>query len=233
MRVAVVTFPGSNCDDDTVRALTALGVSPVRVGHRAQDLSTVDAAILPGGFSYGDYLRGGALAAQAPVIESLRAEVASRQLPVLGICNGFQILAEARLLPGALRPNRQGTFRSAWQTIRVTRASPLFWGLEEGELLRLPIAHGEGAYYLPPGQLAAVFGNDQAWLQYVSEDGLLHTEANPNGSVANLAGVIVGSVAGLMPHPERAMADYLGSADGARLLQAWLSGISRRDGHAR
>ncbi|MCY0897640.1 MAG: phosphoribosylformylglycinamidine synthase I [Firmicutes bacterium] len=228
MNIAVVTFPGSNCDDDTVRALHALGASVIRLWYRDRDLGGIDGVILPGGFSYGDYLRGGALAAQAPVMEPLRHAVRERALPVLGICNGFQILTEAKLLPGALRPNRQGTFLSTWQHLRVTRASSLFWGLREGEYLRLPIAHGEGAYYLPPGQLASLFDRGQAWLQYVSFDGQLTAAANPNGSVANLAGVIAGSVAALMPHPERAMDAALGSADGVRLLTAWLEGIRRR-----
>jgi phosphoribosylformylglycinamidine synthase I len=226
MKVGVVVFPGSNCDRDTLEALTQLGVSTEPVWHRETRLSGFDGIILPGGFSYGDYLRSGALAAKSPVMASLARLVRDEALPVLGICNGFQILTEAGILPGALRANRHGQFLSKWQKVRVTCASDLFPGLAAGAILSLPIAHAEGAYYLPPGQLAELFLAHEAWLQYVDENGDLHGLANPNGSVANLAGIKRGSVAALMPHPERAMRSELGSADGRRLLQAWVDGLS-------
>ncbi len=232
MRIGVVTFPGSNCDTDTLEALESLDVGVESIWYQDADLAQVDGVILPGGFSYGDYLRSGALAAKAPVMAAIRAQVEEGALPVLGICNGFQILTESGLLPGTLRPNRHGEFRCDWQTLRVVEASPFFPGLMPGELLRLPIAHGEGAFYVPPGTLATVFQQGEAWLQYVDESGLLNAVINPNGSMANLAGIKRGSVAALMPHPERAMADYLGSSDGRRLLSAWLKGIGQEGSYA-
>ncbi|PSR21248.1 MAG: phosphoribosylformylglycinamidine synthase I [Sulfobacillus acidophilus] len=232
MKIGVVTFPGSNCDADTLEALSVIGVPVRHLFHEERDLDDLDAVILPGGFSYGDYLRSGALAAKAPVMRSLWVAVQTRQLPVLGICNGFQILTEAGLLPGSLRANAHGEFRCAWQTVRVTAASALFPGLSAGELLRLPIAHGEGAYYVASGELGQLFGDHEAWLQYVDDQGMLSVWANPNGSVANIAGVMRGSVAALMPHPERAMMAELGSTDGRRLLQAWVDGVRGRTFHA-
>lgn len=232
MRVGVVTFPGSNCDEDTLDALALLSVPVRHLVHEETDLDELDAVVLPGGFSYGDYLRSGALAAKAPVMGAIRTAVRERQLPVLGICNGFQILTEAGLLPGGLRANAHGEFRCSWQTLRVSAASALFPGIAAGDILRLPIAHGEGSYYVEPGTLGQLFGAQEAWLQYVDEQGALNVLSNPNGSVANLAGVIRGSVAALMPHPERAMMVELGSADGRRLLQAWINGVRGRTAHA-
>jgi phosphoribosylformylglycinamidine synthase len=232
MKVGVVTFPGSNCDEDTLDALDQFNVPVRHLFHEEMDLDNLDAVILPGGFSYGDYLRSGALAAQAPVMRAIRVAVQTRLLPVLGICNGFQILTEAGLLPGSLRANAHGEFRCSWQTLRVRVASALFPGVGVGDLLRLPIAHGEGAYYVAPGTLEQLFDGQEVWLQYVDEQGSLNAWANPNGSVANIAGVVRGSVAALMPHPERAMTAELGSTDGRRLLQAWLDGVRGRTVHA-
>lgn len=232
MTIGVVTFPGSNCDEDTLDALRVLDVESKHLWYRDTDLSDVAGVILPGGFSYGDYLRSGALAAKAPIMAAIRTHVEDRHLPVLGICNGFQILTESGLLPGTLRPNRHGEFRSEWQTLRVVEESPLFPGLPAGALLRMPIAHGEGAYYVESGQLGPLFQRGQAWLQYVDERGSLNALVNPNGSVANLAGVTRGSVAALMPHPERAMAEFLGSSDGRRLISAWVQGSRRGEAYA-
>lgn len=225
MMVGVVTFPGSNCDRDTVEAFQSLDV-PVRdLWYEETDLDGLDAVVLPGGFSYGDYLRSGALAAKAPVMARIGDAIRDRAMPVLGICNGFQLLTESGLLPGGLRANRHGEFRCDWQTVRVASASPRFPGLEPGDLLRLPIAHGEGSFYVESGSLGSLFTAHEAWLQYVDADGGLNPLANPNGSVANIAGVFRGSVAALMPHPERAMDGALGSEDGRRLLAAWIRGI--------
>ncbi len=232
MKIGVVTFPGSNCDRDTLDAFASLGVAVRDVWYQDTNLGDLDGAVLPGGFSYGDYLRSGALAAKAPVMGAIRQQIGERALPVLGICNGFQLLTEAGLLPGGLRANRHGEFRCDWQMLRVTASSPLFPGIEAGTLLRLPIAHGEGSYYVEPGTLGALFTAGEAWLQYVDERGDLHPMANPNGSVANLAGVTRGSVAALMPHPERAMLQALGSEDGRRLLVAWIQGVEGRKSHA-
>lgn len=232
MRVGVVTFPGSNCDGDTLEAFEFLDVPTKNLWYTDTDLTDVDAVVLPGGFSYGDYLRSGALAAKAPMMTAIRDAVQARGLPVLGICNGFQILTEAGLLPGALRANRHGQFRSAWQTLRVTNESPLFLGLSQGELLRLPIAHAEGSYYAPAGALADLFMSQEVWLQYVDERGDLNTLTNPNGSLANIAGIFRGNVAALMPHPERALEEPFGSEDGRRLLTAWVKGLQERGAHA-
>ncbi len=233
MRIGVVTFPGSNCDQDTLDALDTLGVDTLRLWYRDADLAGADAVVLPGGFSYGDYLRSGALAAKSPIMTAIQEAVVDRQLPLLGICNGFQILTEAGLLPGGLRANHHGQFRCDWQRVKVIEASPLFPGLEAGEVLKLPIAHGEGSYYMDEESLQSLFAHGEAWLQYVDADGQAQSWANPNGSVANLAGVARGSVAALMPHPERAMMDILGSDDGHRLLTAWLCGLERRALYAR
>ncbi len=226
MRVAVVTFPGSNCDQDTLWALKQLGAEPVPVWYTQTSLGHVDRVILPGGFSYGDYLRSGALAAQAPIMADIERRIIDEALPVLGICNGFQILTERGLLPGALRTNPDGKFRCSWQTLRVATASALFTGLEPGTLLRMPIAHREGSYFAPPEQLAELWRGGSVLLQYATSDGQVTLSANPNGSEDNIAGVIHGSVAGLMPHPERAMVSYLGSEDGRRFLRAWLGEAS-------
>lgn len=222
MMVGVLVFPGSNCDRDTLEALDALGVPAKAVWYRETSLDGLDRVIIPGGFSYGDYLRSGALAAHAAVMDELVDRVQQEQLPVLGICNGFQILCERGLLPGALRANPSGEFRCSWETLRVVNPSPWLPGLSPGDLLRMPIAHHEGAYTLLPGELAGLFEQGQVLLQYADPEGAVHALTNPNGSVANIAGVGQGSVLGLMPHPERAMDNYLGSADGRRFLSAWL-----------
>ena len=224
MIVGVISFPGSNCDVDTLNALEELGVDARLIWYRDTRRDEVDRVILPGGFSYGDYLRSGALAAHAPVMDVLASRVEAEALPVLGICNGFQILCERGLLPGALRPNPSGEFRCTWETVKVVSPAADFLGLRTGDRFRMPIAHHEGAYTLPVGQLQELFEQGQVFLQYSDPDGAVHALTNPNGSVANIAGVSRGSVVGLMPHPERAMAAYLGSGDGRRFLASWLKG---------
>ncbi len=218
--VGIVVFPGSNCDQDTIKAVRELGATPRVLDYRLTELPPLDRLILPGGFSYGDYLRSGALAAAAPIMDAVD-EAALLGMPVLGICNGFQILCERGLLPGALLPNPHGTFISQLETVRVTAVPSGFSGLAVGDHLALPIAHHEGSYRIAEGQLHALFEQGQVFLQYSDPDGAVHALTNPNGSVANIAGIASGSVVGLMPHPERAMAEYLGSADGRRFLQAW------------
>lgn len=222
MRVGVITFPGSNCDTDTFRALELLGVQSVPLWYKDTSLAGVERLILPGGFSYGDYLRSGALAAKAPIMDAVEQAISQYNLPVLGICNGFQILCERGLLPGALRRNQSGEFLCTWEYTRVTAVPPGFLGLHSGDVLRLPIAHHEGAYALEPGHLEGLFEKGQVFLQYSDAKGVVHTLMNPNGSVANIAAVSQGPVVGLMPHPERAMAEYLGSSDGRQFLTAWL-----------
>jgi phosphoribosylformylglycinamidine synthase len=212
MRVGVVTFPGSCDDRDAAYALEVVGARPVTLWHGDADLRRVDAVVLPGGFSYGDYLRTGALARFAPVIAAV-AEFAAAGGPVLGICNGFQILCEAGLLPGALTRNERLRFVARPQPIRLENG---------GEVLELPIKHGEGRYvHDAPEELAA---NGQVLARYCEPDGTLSEQANPNGSVAHIAGVTNQrrNVVGLMPHPEHAVDALLGGTDGRRLLTAVL-----------
>jgi phosphoribosylformylglycinamidine synthase len=206
--IAVVVFPGSNDDRDAALALEAIGADPVLVWHAEDRLPGCDAVVLPGGFSYGDYLRCGALARFAPVLRHVE-EFAESGGPVLGICNGFQILCEAGLLPGVLRPNASLAFVCRDVRIRVELAEPPFTSrCEVGQELLIPVKHGEGCYVPPPG-----LDPEQIVLRYAEGD-------NPNGSLDDIAGVRnpAGNVLGLMPHPEHATDPLLGSADGALLL---------------
>jgi phosphoribosylformylglycinamidine synthase I len=223
MRIAVVVFPGTNCDEETRYVLgDVLGQDVEPVWHAETDLNRFDAIILPGGFSYGDHLRAGAIARFSPVMQSV-AEMARRDRIVVGICNGFQVLCEAGLLPGALLPNAGGSFAGHWVRCRVEgKPSPLTQGITVGRVLRLPIAHGEGRYVAPPETLEALERDGRVVLRYCEPDGSVTDAANPNGSLANIAGIMSegGNVIGLMPHPERAADGELPSQDGLPLLQA-------------
>jgi phosphoribosylformylglycinamidine synthase len=226
----VITFPGSNCDQDCVHVLRAvLGQRVEDVWHEVRSLDGLDAVILPGGFAYGDYLRAGAVAATAPVIEAVRV-FAEAGRPVLGICNGFQILTETRLLPGTLVRNTTQRFRCRPVWVRVESTStPFTADIPEGTILEMPIAHGEGGFYAPPHDLAAIEQGGQVVFRYCDPRGRVSPEANPNGSAASIAGVANarGNVVALMPHPERASEALLGSADGRRLFEsaiAWMAG---------
>jgi phosphoribosylformylglycinamidine synthase I len=211
--VAVVVFPGSNDDVDAARALGALGAEHVRLWHASERLpDDVGAVILPGGFSYGDYLRCGAIARFSPVMRAV-AEFAAEGGPVLGICNGFQILCEAELLPGVLRPNASLSFVCRDVALRVERAAAPFTSrCDRGDRLTIPVKHGEGCWFAPPELLHELEANDQIVLRYAGD--------NPNGSVGDVAGVVNdrGNVMGLMPHPEHAVDPLLGSGDGALIL---------------
>ena len=210
-RIAVLVFPGSNDDRDAALALEGLGAEPVLVWHAEPELPEVGAVVLPGGFSYGDYLRCGAIARFAPVMEALQRFAGEGGL-VLGICNGFQVLCEAGLLPGALRPNESLSFVCRDVELRVERAdTPFTTRVEPGQTLTIPIKHGEGCYFADEELLAELESNGQILLRY---------EDNPNGSIADVAGVTnrEGNVFGLMPHPEHAVDPLLGSSDGALLL---------------
>jgi len=223
VRVGVVVFPGSNCDHDSYHALKhVLGQEAQFVWHKESDLSGLDAVVLPGGFSYGDYLRTGAIARFSPVMRAV-GEFAGKGRPVLGICNGFQILQEAGLLPGAMLRNAGVKFLSQPVHIRVERTdTPVTAGLRAGEVLTMPIAHGEGNFYLPEPERDRLEGEGQVVFRYVTEAGRLEASANPNGSARAIAGVCnaARNVVGLMPHPERACEAELGSADGRKLFEA-------------
>jgi phosphoribosylformylglycinamidine synthase subunit PurQ / glutaminase len=211
-RVAVITFPGSNDDGDAMLALAGLGAEPVPVWHAERELPDVQAVVLPGGFSYGDYLRAGALARLAPVMESVQALAADGGL-VLGICNGFQILCEAGLLPGALRANHSLSFVCRDVEVRIERAdTPFTRRCRQGQRLRIPVKHGEGCFFADPELLAELEASSRVVLLYEGE--------SPNGSVAGIAGIVnpEGNVMGLMPHPEHAVDPLVGSTDGAFIL---------------
>jgi phosphoribosylformylglycinamidine synthase subunit PurQ / glutaminase len=220
-RIAVVVFPGSNDDRDAALALSGLGAEPVLVWHAGPELPDVTAVVLPGGFSYGDYLRCGAIARFAPVMDAVCRFAADGGL-VLGICNGFQVLCEAGLLPGALRPNASLSFVCRDVPLRVERAdTPFTSRCEHGQRLSIPVKHGEGCYFADDDLLAELDANGQIVLRY---------EENPNGSAADVAGVVngTGTVFGLMPHPEHAVDPLLGSTDGALLLGSLVAAARER-----
>ena len=220
-RIAVVVFPGSNDDRDAALALTGVGAEPVPVWHAEAELPDVTAVVLPGGFSYGDYLRCGAIARFAPVMDAVRGFAADGGL-VLGICNGFQVLCEAGLLPGALRPNASLSFVCRDVPLRVERDdTPFTSRCKRGQRLSIPVKHGEGCYYADDELLAELEANGQIALRY---------EENPNGSAADIAGVVneAGTVFGLMPHPEHAVDPLLGSIDGALLLGSLVAAARQR-----
>jgi phosphoribosylformylglycinamidine synthase len=230
MNVGVVVFPGSNCDHDTYHVLKHVcGLQARFVWHKEEDLSGLDAVVLPGGFSYGDYLRTGAIARFSPVMRGV-VEFARRGGPVLGICNGFQILQEAGLLPGAMLRNRSVKFLSQPVHVRVERDDTAATaGLPVGSVLTMPIAHGDGNFHMPEPELDRLEGEGRVVLRYTTRDGRLDAAANPNGSARAIAGVCNESrnVVGLMPHPERASEPELGSDDGRRLFEALVRSLVR------
>jgi len=223
MRFAIVRFPGSNCDADCERAVTeGLGHEAAYVWHKDTDLGNVDAVLLPGGFSYGDHLRAGAIARFSPIMPAV-VEYAEAGGPVVGICNGFQVLCEAHLLPGALIRNRALRFRHRDVLLRVERTDTVLTAAcARGQRLRMPIAHGEGQYVADEDTLDRLEAEDRVVFRYVDERGEATDAANPNGSLRNIAGVCnaAGNVVGLMPHPERAISRLLGSVDGLALFRS-------------
>ena len=229
MRFGIVTFPGSNCDSDAYHAAAdVLGVEAVRLWHKDHDLQGADVVILPGGFSYGDYLRAGAIARFSPIMREVVAH-ARRGAPVLGICNGFQIACEAGLLPGALMRNESLKFVCAPTRLRVENAGTLFTHrYEPGQLLAIPIAHGEGRYAADEATLDRLEGEGQVIFRYVNAGGETAADANPNGSARAIAGIVSaeGNVLGMMPHPERAVEPVLGSTDGLALFQGLLDRVA-------
>ncbi|MER3556733.1 MAG: phosphoribosylformylglycinamidine synthase I [Thermus sp.] len=219
MRFAVVQFPGSNCDQDALFAFRVAGLKAELVFHTQTDLSGFDGVFLPGGFTYGDYLRPGALAKFAPVMQEVR-RMAERGQPVIGVCNGFQILTEAGLLPGALLSNLNLHFTCKEVHVRVERNDLSFTrSYAKGQVLRLPIAHAEGRYYADPGTLARL-EEGRVVFRYSGQGGEVLEAYNPNGSLNQIAGIVNerGNVLGMMPHPERAVHEILGGTDGLGLF---------------
>jgi phosphoribosylformylglycinamidine synthase I len=232
MNFAVLQFPGSNCDQDVVHVLrNVLGHSARLVWHKDNSLGDADAVIIPGGFSYGDYLRTGAIARFSPIMAAVQTFAANGGL-VLGVCNGFQILCEAGLLPGALIRNRSLQFRCEHVFLKtITTDSPFTNQVPDGKLLRLPIAHGEGCYFADDETLAKLKANNQILWRYVDAQGEASENANPNGSLDNIAGICneQRNVAGLMPHPERASESILGCADGRLIFESLINGLQRAE----
>jgi phosphoribosylformylglycinamidine synthase I len=225
MKFGVVVFPGTWSDCDFHYVVSEVLHQPVKyVWHRERDLGDLDCVILPGGFSYGDYLRAGAVAGRSPVVESLR-DFAARGGYVLGSCNGFQILCEAGLLPGALMRNECLQYRCQSTHLLVENTdTPFTRGLRPGQVLTMPISHGEGKYHVDAGTLATMKASNQIVFRYATADGHVTKAANPNGSLENIAGVVNagGTVLGLMPHPERAAESALGGTDGLVLFHSLL-----------
>ena len=223
MRFGIVVFPGSNCDHDAYHvAKHVMGQEARFIWHKDRDLSNLDCVILPGGFSYGDYLRSGAIARFSPVMEEV-VKFANAGGKVLGICNGFQILLEAGLLPGAMRRNDSLKFVCKDVFLRTENTETSFTrSIEKGSVLRIPIAHAEGNYYLDDEGLARLEGNGQVVFRYVDEGGRVTPAANPNGARNNIAGIVneQGNVLGMMPHPERLAEGVLGGEDGRRIFES-------------
>jgi phosphoribosylformylglycinamidine synthase len=230
MKFALVVFPGSNCDHDAYHATKhVLGQEAEFVWHKETDLKGADVVILPGGFAHGDYLRTGAIARFSPVMDAVKAFAAAGN-PVIGICNGFQVLLEAELLPGAMLRNTD-KYKCEYVHVRVEQTDTPFTNLcAKGQVLKIPIAHGEGNYYADPDTVAALEANRQVIFRYVSPKGEVTDESNPNGSLHNIAGITnqARNVVGLMPHPERACESALGSADGKIVLESVVSALIAR-----
>ena len=229
MRFGVIVFPGTWSDTDCYHVLSDIFQQPVEyVWHKETDLSSYDCVILPGGFSYGDYLRTGAIARFSPVMREVE-EFARRGKLVLGICNGFQTLCEAGLLPGVLIRNAHLQFRCQWVHLRVENpSSPFTVAASQGTVLRIPISHGEGNYYADPDTLDELEANNQVIFRYCTEGGAITEEANPNGSAGGIAGIVNrrGNVLGMMPHPERCCEDLLGGSDGRAIFESVIATVA-------
>ena len=229
MKFGIVTFPGSNCDYDAYHAaLDTLGEEAAYIWHKDHDLQGSDVVILPGGFSYGDYLRVGAIARFSPIMSEV-IDHAKKGGIVIGICNGFQIACEAGLLPGALLRNASLQFVSAPVRLRVENTDTLFTsGYDPGQIIRIPIAHGDGRYTADEFQLDELENSGRVLFRYVNDKGEATPDSNPNGSARSIAGILSaeGNVMGLMPHPERALDDLLGSSDGVPFFESILARVA-------
>lgn len=228
MKFGVVVFPGSNCDKDLIYTFeTLLGQEVVELWHKDKDLQGVDVVLIPGGFSYGDYLRSGAIARFSPIMESI-IEHCNKGGYAVGICNGFQILCEAGLLPGALLHNDNNKFVCKNVFIKAATSSvALTSGLMPESVLKIPIGHGEGRYYASSEDLKKLNENQQVVFRYCDKDGLFNSEANPNGSLENIAGICNANknVFGMMPHPERAADEVLGNTDGRLIFESLINSL--------
>lgn len=229
MKWAVISFPGSNCEEDTVFVLRQVfNQDAAIVWHRDTSLHDVDAVVLPGGFAHGDYLRCGAIARFSPIMDAVR-DHAGRGRLVLGICNGMQVLTEAGLLPGALLRNDSGEYRCKWVHVRVETTDTHFLRRDEiGMVRRLPISHGEGRYHCDPEQLRQLLESGQVVLRYCGANGVVDEQSNPNGATASIAGIRnrEGNVFALMPHPERACEGLLGGTDGRVIFQSMIEAMN-------
>jgi phosphoribosylformylglycinamidine synthase len=226
MKYGIIRFPGSNCDQDAYHVLShVLGQPTQYIWHKDDSLDGVDCVVVPGGFSYGDYLRTGAIARFSPAMKAVAKHAKEGGL-VIGICNGFQILCEAHLLPGALIRNRGLKFICQHIHVRVeTTESPFTHACQQGQVLRIPIAHGEGSYFAEPAVIEELNRENRVLVRYCTKDGAISDDANPNGSLENIAGICnkARNVFGLMPHPERASETILGSADGRLIFESILA----------
>ena len=225
MRFGVIVFPGTYSDVDCYHVLKDVFEQPVEyVWHKETDLSGYDCLLLPGGFSYGDYLRTGAIARFSPVMDAVEEFAAQGKL-VLGMCNGFQILCESGLLPGVLMRNSSLQFRCQWVNLRVETSDSIYTdAIDTGQVLRIPISHGEGSYYADEATLAELEGSGRILFRYCTEDGEITPYANPNGSIGNIAGITneAGNVLGMMPHPERCCESLMGGEDGRLIFESML-----------
>ncbi len=231
MKFGVLVFPGSNCDHDTYHVIAEIARQPVTfLWHDTEDLGNVDAVLVPGGFAYGDYLRTGAIAHFSPVMQSVKRFAAGGGL-VLGICNGFQILTESGLLPGALMRNAGLKYVCKQVHLRTETAdSPFTNRLKRGEVLKVPIGHMEGNYFCTPEELARLEAEDRIAFRYATPQGEISAEANPNGSLSNIAGILSENrnVLGMMPHPDRSSEALLGSADGWKIFESMMNALAAR-----
>ena len=236
MRFGIVVFPGTWSDGDCYHSVnTILSQEAQFIWHKDTDLSGIDCVIIPGGFSYGDHLRAGAIAAFSPIMKAV-TQFATHGGLVIGICNGFQILCESGLLPGILRRNRTLQFRCRWVNLKTNNSkTPFTVSIPQKHTLRIPISHGEGAYYADETIIKGLHDNNQIVFQYCDTTGLVTDDNNPNGSIENIAGIVNkdGNVLGMMPHPERACEDLLGSKDGLYILESVIESSSRLSGYSK
>jgi phosphoribosylformylglycinamidine synthase I len=232
MKFGVIVFPGSNCDADCLWAVKdVLGQKAEFIWHEAKSLSKFDAIIVPGGFSYGDYLRAGAIARFSHVMDKMQSFASKKNKAIIGICNGFQILLEAGLLPGAMLTNKTLKFICKYTHIMTENPDTRFSNrLKKGQVLKIPIAHQEGNYFCDEKTLNSLIKNDQIVFRYCDEKGVINDDTNPNGSVYGIAGIMnrQGNVLGMMPHPERSMVPELGSTDGRLILESMVEYLKKR-----